>query len=494
MDLPSLVIQARRELGLPELASSASQNPSMIEPTSSTLSAVAVDGAGATGLGGDSIAHTLQQLGSKSRPATQVLVDAANGAAPLGRAANGPAASALLSAVFTEGIRYGERSMARAPRTTGNHVDLLVRNAEYIPRLEADLAKAQRSITINQFSWELDGAGARVADLLERKARAGLDVRVLMDGYGIKERGKIVAAEFQSRLERAGVRFVRTGGFQLGGSGFEHRKLITVDDQVTYTGGLGFGAKYDSWTDLMVRIEGPAAATAAATALAAHRSHRSEDDPRLKARLMGIHRTLQDAALGAQALSTGPPRITGALADATAAVTLLDNRPGTDLAATEAFLRDAAAATTRLWATSTYLTTSVAQRALIEASRRGVDVKVMFTGPEAGNDAKQIALSRSLYGEMIDAGVEVFEYPTILHAKSWLKDADVAAVGSMNLSRSSMARARELTARIEDPTFASQYASFHEQTRAGARLVQRSDVDGLGSRALGLLRRVGLEF
>jgi cardiolipin synthase len=446
----------------------------------------------------DEIHGTVESLGGTFRPAMQALADVANGTRNvIGNVATSratqQAAASELGTMFAEAISQGAKAMPRAPRVEGNNVDLLVRNANYLPRLYEDLDRAQKSITINQFNWEPDGSGVRVFDTLMKKAAQGLDVRVIMDGYGINERGRDTANNMQVALQRAGVKFVRTDGLKLGGNGWEHRKLITIDDRVSYTGGLGFGKKYDTWTDMMLRIEGPAASVAAGTQLATFRSLTGRTDKRLQARADEIGATLRDAARGIRQLSNGPAH-SGQLSDARAAVTLLDNTPGVDLQATEAFLRDAAAAKHRFWATSTYLTTNVAKQALIDAAKRGVDVKLVTTGPEAGNDAKNIQLGRAMFPELLDAGVELYEYPTILHGKSWVRDGEVAAVGSMNLSKSSMARARELTARVEDPGFAERYAQFHEEARAGAHRLSKQDVDSMGLKALNVLNRIGLQF
>lgn len=438
----------------------------------------------------DAVHQTIESLGGKYRPSLQLLEDVANGSRGVLDATQAPsmrsartAASRELATLYADGIAQGERVMPRAPRIEGNRVDLLVRNEQYLPRLYEDLRGARRSITVNQFNWEPDGSGAIVADVLRQKAIDGLDVRVIMDGYGIKEKGTQVADDFQRSLEQVGVKFVRTDSFKPGGNGFEHRKLITVDDNIAYTGGLGFGQKYDTWTDLMLRVEGPAAAVAGASQLATFREVAGAPDDRLASRAAGIGQTLRDAADGARGV-----------AGADAAVTFFDNTPDRDLAATEAFLRDAAAAKERFWATSTYLTTNAARDALVDAARRGVDVKLLVTGPKAGNDAKQVWLGRTLMQDMLDAGVEVYEYPSMLHAKSWLRDDDVAAVGSMNLSMSSMARSRELTARVEDASFAERYARFHEQTRRQADAVTPKDLDSMKVKALGLLNKVGLQF
>jgi cardiolipin synthase len=480
IDFPTVVTTARQELGLPALGPS--EGHVQAPATSLQLPPPDPD---------DPFRRAIRSLGSKPRAAAQALADAAAGATAAGD--RQVAANALLSALYVDAVRYGEPNMPRAPRVTGNRVDLLVRNEQFLPRLYEDLAAARSSITVNQFNWEPDGSGERVVELLERKAREGVDVRVLVDGSGFKERGDDVADAMERRLEAAGVRFERTGGFRLRGSGFEHRKLYTIDDRVAYTGGLGLGAKYDSWTDLMVRMEGPVAAVAAASALASHTQHQGEVDPSLRRRVLPIYDTLKTAALGTGTLAATAPR-SGPLADGRAAVTLLDNRPSEDLAATEAFLRDAAAATDRFWATSTYLTTDVAADALIDAARRGVDVRLLVSSLEAGNDRPYLLLGRPRYRDMVAAGVKIYEYPTILHAKSWLRDDDVAAVGSMNLSRSSMARSRELSARVEDPGFAQAYARFHEEARERARLVTPDQLGGVVESAARVLKRLGLEF
>ena len=513
-DLPALITGARVELGLPALdvpppppaVAAAPLRTLTGSVVSHTLPATSAATQASMQLTPrfDAIHETIRSLGSRLRPSNAALEDVANGTTHVlssdqARAAapSRESANTLLSAMYVDAAQHGEASMPRAPRTVGNKVDLLVRNANYLPRLYADLEAARQSITVNQFNWEPDGSGKVVADLLHRKAASGLDVRVMVDGYGIGEKGADVADALQSRLEAVGVRFVRSGGFRIGGTGFEHRKLITIDDDIAFMGGLGFGAKYDTWTDMMVRVQGPAAAVAAASSLASQSTHGLYTRNRLRS----IHETLttgaQSAAQGVRTLTGGgamPGAPVGGAADARAAVTILDNRPGQDLAATEAFLRDTATASKRLWATSTYITTPIAVQALIEAAHRGVDVKLLMTAPSAGNDSKQIHLGRTMYDEMIDAGIELFEWPGILHGKSWVKDDDVAAVGSMNLSKSSMARAREIVARVEDPTFAQTYANFHTETRAGAHRVTKDDLGGIGLAALGVLTKFGLQF
>lgn len=435
----------------------------------------------------DDVSLVLQRLGHRWRPASQALHDAGTGRATLLepglvdllRPFRGDA-DALIGHLLTHGAAHGSEHVPRAPRTLGNHVTLLRRNEQVLPRLYDDIANAKHSITIAQFNWEPDGGGARILELLEQKAREGLDVRVMIDGWGFGERGWGAAREMQRRLEAAGAKVERSWGMLPGGV-WEHRKLVEIDDWIAYAGGLGFGAKYDTWTDVMLRMEGPVGAVGGAHALTTWRDLSGPLDARAAARLGSIGAKLREAAVANASRES--------LADAGAAVTLLENRPNVDLAATESFLRDAATAKHRLWATSTYATSPDAIRALADAARRGVDVKLVVSGPGVGFDEPFIRLGRTHYRELLDAGVEIYERTTMTHAKGWMAD-DVVTVGSMNLSHSSMTRAREVMARVEDATLAADYASFHTELRSEAVRVGESVLAERGVRALTAARRL----
>ncbi|MCW2920202.1 MAG: Cardiolipin synthetase [Thermoleophilia bacterium] len=443
----------------------------------------------------DQVSRTLDDLGSRWRPGMQALHDVATGRATIMSSEMldqarpfRELADSLIGGMLVEGAAAGAQHVPRAPRTTSNSAALLVRNEHYLPELYRDLENASESITISQFNWEPDGSGRRVIDILKRKATGspgvpGIDVRVMVDAWGFRERGMKAARELQDELEAAGVKVQRSWPF-LPRQGWEHRKLITIDDTIAYMGGLGFGKKYDTWTDLMARVEGAAGAVAGAHGLTTWRDLAGPLDAKAAARLAKIGVVL-DA--NAQARAAG--------LDAGAAVTLLENRPGIDLAATESFLRDARSATQRLWVTSTYITTPTAVDALIEARSNGADVKLVVSGLEVGNDTKTIHLGRSHYRRLLDAGVEVYERTSgMMHAKSFLADG-ITTVGSMNLSHSSMTRAREVMARIEDVGFSDDYAAFHTQLRGEARRVTYAQLDTVTNRLVTWLRKaIDLKF
>jgi len=355
--------------------------------------------------------------------------------------------------------------------------ELLFRNERFLPRLLSDLDDpGVKSVLIHQFNWEDDGSGRQMIDRLKRLAQEGKDVRVMVDAWGFRERGWGEARRVEQELVGSGVQMQRSWPM-VPGQGWEHRKVINIEFEaaspVTYLGGLGFGRKYDTWSDLMVRLRGPVADASALQSIATWRDLTGPVDARLGAQAV---RHVEQLAHGARLRGDLPGATLGANAGAEQAqggAALLTNQPGVRLAATEAFLQDARTAQRRLWVTSTYVTSPEAVDALSAASRRLAAqgspnaVRMVVAGPTSGNDLNVIKLARTFYRQLLDAGVEITERPEMLHAKSWLAD-DTVTVGSMNLSHSSMTRAREVMARIDDPRLREEYESLHLALRRTA--------------------------
>lgn len=441
-----------------------------------------VDPATPTAPPADPTAKILEQFGSRPRPITAAIADVATGRgtyltqAVVNRYSHlRTQADAMLGVLLGEAVTQGQEHLPRAPRTVGNKADLLVRNEQYLPQLFADLADSKdiEAVLIHQFNWEDNGGGRQMIDRLKQLATEGKDVRIMVDAWGFREQGWGTAKRLEQELEGAGVKLERAWGFKRPfkrKDGWEHRKIIQItrkdtNRDITYLGGLGFGTKYDTWSDTMVRVQGPSSNVSSLHGMAAWRDLTGSVDAALGARIADEIEDMAEA------------RVLGGLegfAQGKAAVTLLENNPGVDLAATEAFLDDAATAKHRLWATSTYITSPEAVQAMIDAANRmkaagrTPDVKLVVTGLEAGNDTKIIKWARTFYKEMLDAGVEIVERKEILHAKGWIKDAEHVTVGSMNLAHSSMVRAREIMARIEDASMVAKYEAFHTALRRTA--------------------------
>jgi cardiolipin synthase len=371
------------------------------------------------------------------------------------------------------------------PWAGGNVVDLKVNYAEFVPAVLADLRAANDVINIVEYNWEPTGPSIEIAEILKQKARDGVEVNVLTDkrgSFGIDANASRADAEaYFDDLRSAGVNvLVHDPGGNLNPFGLylDHRKMFDIDHRVSYTGGLGLAGsengKYADWHDLMLRIEGPASAQAGAEFI----TH--------WARQGGVVSTRQHEAFAHAA--------DAALTDATASARMLPNTPGVGLDATEDIIGMLDGPDRRVWAMTPYIGDEQVQQAMVRAARAGKDVRVLVPSPESGSNGPQLKISRAFYRELIDAGVRVYEYPTMMHAKAWLGD-DRLTVGSTNLSDGALDEYLELSAAVkDDPKTIAKAEAMLEADFARSRELTLDEF-GLGDRIVEKLRDVThLEF
>src|SRR5262249_30424027 len=149
------------------------------------------------------------------------------------------------------------RDMAAAQRP-GADLILLDGGTEAYPRMLAAIERARRVIHLEVFLFRHDGVGQRFEAALAAAAGRGVSVRVVLDGWGSAIDGRSLAA----RLSAAGcevrihhrLRSLLRARFQR-----NHRKLLAVDDEVAFVGGINIGDEYDgARVDLAVELHGPA--------------------------------------------------------------------------------------------------------------------------------------------------------------------------------------------------------------------------------------------
>ncbi len=153
-----------------------------------------------------------------------------------------------------------------APLTMGNHLEILQNAQEKYPRLLDDLRRARKLIHLEYYEWADDPLTREVLAILRERVRAGVTVRALYDPVG----------SF-SMLTRGYVRELRAAGVQVHPyspvwrlhtiSYRNHRKLVTIDSEIGYTGGLNLTEKhltgppgFSGWRDTHARVEGDAVA------------------------------------------------------------------------------------------------------------------------------------------------------------------------------------------------------------------------------------------
>jgi cardiolipin synthase len=298
--------------------------------------------------------------------------------------------------------------------TSGNAVRFCIDGAEAFPAMEEAIAGARRQIHVLFYIWHDDETGRRFRDLLVRKAKEGLVVRVLVDAWGTPRFTK----RFADPLRGAGATvaaFLPSRFTPLNAPRFNfanHRKILVVDESIAFTGGMNIGNEYErGWRDMMVRIEGPAVHAL---------EHIFLDD---------WHFATGQAI--AHAEDTHPPPA----GDVACAV--IASGPDRGQWLHDAFFMAFTRASKRIWIATPYnIPTLALSAALRTPADRGLDVRLLL--PSMSDVPLVKWASRSFYPELLTAGVRIFEYRHgMMHAKVFVVDGELTSVGSANVDNRS---------------------------------------------------------
>lgn len=330
----------------------------------------------------------------------------------------------------------------------GNRLMLLKNGADYFPQLCAAIDAAQHSIYLETYIFAADGTGRTIAAALARAVARGVAVRVMLDGFGSAELPEYWVDDMRS----AGVEVQwfrrKISPLTLRRSRLRrlHRKLAVMDGEVAFVGGINIvddippSGRIDApRLDYSVRVQGPVAGEIHAAMRHLwgmvswanfHRHGR-----RIHWRLSETHKPTSGAA--------------------DIELVLRDNlRHRRDIE--RAYLKAIAAARHEIIIANAYFLPGRAfRRALKQAARRGVRVVLLLQGKVEYR--LQHYATHALYGRMLAAGIEIYEYqPSYLHAKVAVVDGQWATVGSSNIDPFSLFLAREANLVVRDAGFADE--------------------------------------
>jgi cardiolipin synthase len=362
-----------------------------------------------------------------------------------------------------------------APVQSGGTAQLLRNGREILPVLLADLRAARRSIHFMVYIWEPGAMSDSVTAVLEERARAGVEVRVLLDGFGSSAPDSAFA-----RLADAGVRIATFRPVALGTltrlHRRNHRRSVVIDGVVAHTGGWAVGDKWlgdakrpEEWRDDGVRVTGrPARSLQAAFA-------------QLWTGTAG--EVLAGDAYFPPEPETAPPADSAARAAVaiTRHVSVASSPAGETHPLRTVFWMTFASARERLWITTPYFVPDGHVRAVLaERARAGVDVRLLL--PSEHTDAAPVRwAAQRHYEELLRAGVRIYEYqPSMLHAKSVVVDGTWSVVGSANLDIRSHELNEENVLGLQDRDFAAQLERAFLADAAASREVRLAEWQGRG--------------
>jgi cardiolipin synthase len=336
---------------------------------------------------------------------------------------------------------------------------LLEGSGEFFPALVAAIDAASREVRMETYIFDVTGAGARVAEALERAARRGVSVRLVIDGFGSDS----FPNSWRERFALAGVElltYAPLGRFGLlwpGSWRRLHRKLCVVDGQTVLCGGINilddlhdpnYGALESPRFDFAVKVTGPLVAEAQAAMARLWLRMQAMSDVK-KARL-----AVALDSLRAYSDVRPPPAAAAAEASPSRAMLVLRDNLRNRASIEKSYLRAIGRARHEIIIANAYFVPGGRmRRALANAAQRGVRVHLLLQGRY--EYFMQYYAARPVFGALLHAGVHIHEYaPSFLHAKVAVIDGRWATVGSSNLDPLSLLLAREANVVVEDRRFA----------------------------------------
>lgn len=341
----------------------------------------------------------------------------------------------------------------------GNSARLMEGSNETIDSMIADIDAATEHVHLLFYIWLPDDNGTKMAEALKRASRRGVVCRAMADDLGSRS---IIRSPVWKEMKEAGVRvasalpignlLIRSlhGRIDLR----NHRKILVIDGRVTYCGSQNCAdpeflvkKKFAPWVDAVMRFEGPIVRQNQQLFVGDWMSNADEDmDDLLIAPIAA-----PQPGFPAQVIGTGPTVRYSAMPEMFESLFHAARRELT--ISTPYFVPDAPM-----------------QSALCAAAWRGVKTRVIFP---ANNDSWIVGgASRSFYLDLLEAGVEIYEFENgLLHTKSLTMDGEITLIGSANMDRRSFDLNYENNILFYDPELTRQMQARQEDYIACSRSV-----------------------
>ena len=326
---------------------------------------------------------------------------------------------------------------------THGNAAVLIEDGPVLDAMVEDIRKARSTVNFEIYIFKADEVGRRFADAMIEASRRGVQVRLMVDAQGSS------LDHLRDELEDAGVHVhdYRPGRTHAYYGRRTHRKLLIVDGRIGYTGGfcidkrwLGTARNKDEWHDSAVRVTGPVVSQMQAIFSEGWTYTTGEI---LTGELFYPHLDVAGTLL-AQAMKASK-------GDASSMPKMLY------------FLAIEAARKNIHIQNPYFLPDSQVRKALVEAVKRGVDVKVMVPGKHMDIPMVRMA-SRRDFGPLLKGGVRIYEYqPTMIHSKALVVDGIFTTIGSINFDARSMSKNAEESVSFYDRGFAAEVEAMFQR-------------------------------
>jgi cardiolipin synthase A/B len=359
--------------------------------------------------------------------------------------------------------------LAGHPITTGDHYVVLHNGDEVFPAMTGAVERARERISFETYIYSEGEVAHNFTQALTAAANRGVRVQVVLDAVGASDSAR---ADIDA-LREAGAQigfFNPVGHTTIEEINFRtHRKILVVDGEVGYVGGVGLADHWqgnadspEHWRDTQFEVRGPAVDNIEA----------------------GFHENWIET--GGVVEPIVAPRNAPPVGDARSIVVWSSSAAGSN-ALKIAYLLAIGAARKTIDIQSPYLITDESTKwSLLEARKRGVRIRLLSEGEVT--DAKPVKFAaRAEYEELLSKGIEIYEYaPTMMHVKAMTVDGMMSIIGSANFDNRSLELNDEMNVVVASPTLAQQLTrDFEIDMRRSTKI----DLDTWRSRPLHIRAR-----
>jgi cardiolipin synthase len=318
-----------------------------------------------------------------------------------------------------------------------NRATLLKNGDETFGALLAAIRGAESSVNLELYIFDHGQIATEFARALAERARAGVEVRLLVDGFGSN------LGDLADQMTAAGVRIEQYKPLRIYSldrvGNRTHRRIVTVDGRIGFCGGFAIDDRWkgnarspSEWRDTNIEVEGLVVAQLQRVFL--------ED---------WVH-TTGEVLHGKKQFPPVDP-----VGDILAQAVSSSRTDQSSMAKLQYYMGIQAARRT-IWIENAYFVPdSQIRQGLVKAAQRGVDVRVIVPGKYIDSPNVRLA-SRFHYGELLDGGVQIYEYlPTMMHNKVMVVDGIWSSIGSINFVNRSMKKNGEANISVYDREFAA---------------------------------------
>jgi cardiolipin synthase A/B len=369
-------------------------------------------------------------------------------------------------------------ALTGAPLSEGNRVEVLKNGVRIFPSMLSAIRNARKTINLEFYIYWDGEVGREFATVLAERSRAGVKVNVILDAVGSAP----MSHDLIEFLQRNGVDiewYHPLRWYTISRVNHRtHRKLLIVDGEIGFSGGVGIADEWlgdadrrDRWRETVVRVEGPVVTQMQFAFMDNWVKSRGE----LLTGLDYFPRVEPRGEQMVQVMKSSP-------SEGSSAVKLL-------------YIVSIVSAVKSIYINSAYFVPDRdTTRALEAAVRRGVDVRVIVPGEYTDVPIVRHA-GRFYYGGMLRRGIRIFEYqPTMMHAKTMVVDGIWTTIGSSNFDDRSFRLNDEVNVNIHDETVAAQMEQmfFEDLARSEEitprRFLRRPWLDRVKERVAGWLK------